>query len=183
MSTQLLEIEFTVVDEIRVNRKWATEYPEWKGFCDGKLLVLTPSCAGEPEIANLNALATTPSGKEVSLAFDKVIVNKAGRVSLFFEGIFTKTVPNGSKVRFGKNSEDVRDDDAKYITQGKLNVPEADRILPRLEKEGVRFQIDTDLSTHPVGRDGSFRDSRIELFIHVDDVQAWEKIGSDYFPE
>ena len=74
------------------------------------------------------------------------------------------------------------DDDADYGAQGRLDVPEADRILPRLEKDGIRFQIDTDISTHP-GGECSFRDGRIALFVHVDDVPAWEKIRGDYFPQ
>ncbi len=113
--------------------------------------------------------------------FDKVIVNERGVVSLFFEGILTKTVPNGTKVRFGRGSDAAGSDDAQYVDQGRLNIPEADRILPRLESEGIRFQIDTDVSTHPSGKCG-FRDGRIALFVHVDDVPAWDKIRAEYFP-
>ena len=105
MNPQLLDTEFTVVDEIRVNRRWAAEYPEMKGLCDGKMLVLGPPCLGELDFAGLSAMGTTPQGGEVALGFDKVIVNKGGCVGLFFAGIFTRTVPKGTKVRFGKNSK------------------------------------------------------------------------------
>ena len=70
------------------------------------------------------------------------------------------------------------DDDTDYVSEGRLEVPEANKILPRLEKEGIRFRIDTDVSAH--GR--RFDEARIELFIHVDDVPAWEKIRMDYLP-
>lgn len=182
MASKLLETEFTVVDQMRVSHKWMAEYPELRGFGDGHLLVLAPSCAGELDLANLGGVATTPSGKEAPLAFDKVIVNKAGGVSLFFEGIFTKTVPNGSTVRFKRAFEEKTvNDDAKYVFKERLGVSEAERILPRLEKEGIRFQIDPDLSPH--GSIYNFHDNRIALFVHVDDVTTWERIRPDYYPE
>jgi len=177
MNAQLLDLEFTVVDNIRVDHKWTMETPELNGYGGGKLLVLAPSCVRDTDLADVNALAITPSGKEVPLEFDKLIVSKVGCISLFFEGIFVTTVPVGSKVRF----ERAADDDTQYVAQGRLDIPEADRILPRLEKEGIRFQIDTDLSTHPSGK-CAFRDGRIALFVHVDDVPAWEKVRADYFP-
>lgn len=71
------------------------------------------------------------------------------------------------------------EDDAQYVIEGKLDVFEADKILPRLEREGVRFQIDTDVSAHVRGKS----ESRITLYVHADDVPAWEKIRGDYFPE
>jgi hypothetical protein len=181
MNSRLLDTEFTVVDEIRVNHQWAAQYPEMKGLCDGKLLVLGPPCAGEIEVEGLSAVATTPQGVEVALGFDKVIVNKGGCIGLFFAGIFTRTVPKGTTVRFGKVSEEGAEDDAQYVPQGILDVPEADRILPRLEKEGIRFEIDTDVSTHPSGKCGVW-DGRIALFVHMEDVAAWEKIRAEYFP-
>ena len=73
------------------------------------------------------------------------------------------------------------DDSEKYLEQGALDVREAESILPRLEKENLRFQIETDLSSHArSGRD--FRDSRVTLFVHADDLAAWEKIRSEFFP-
>jgi len=181
MNPQLLNTEFTVVDEIKVNHKMTLEYPDMKGLPDGKLLVLAPPCAGEFDLTDLSAMATTPSGAEVPLAFDKMIVNKGGNIGLFVAGIFVKTVPKDSKVRFSAVSKDTVNDDAKYIAQVKLNIPEADVILPRLEKEGIRFEIDTDVST-PHNAKGFSQNNRITLFIHVDDVPAWEKVSEEYFP-
>jgi len=179
MGSKLLSVEFTVADEIRVDRKWMQGVKELEGFGDGRMLMLLPACSGEEDTENLLAIATTREGKEAALEFDALIVNEKGRVSLFIEGILSKTVPNGSKVRFERNPE--AEEDAQYISQGRLDVPEADRILPRMEREGIRFQIDTDVGTHPSGK-CSFRDGRIELFVHVQDIPAWEKVRADYFP-
>ena len=142
--------------------------------------MLAPPCADHPDLANLSAVAMTPSGKQVQLEFDKAIANKSGSISLFFAGILTKTVPVGSIVKF--EGVEAADDDSQYVEQEGLEVFEADMILPRLEKEGIRFRIDVDTSRSTPGRVRNFRDSRIGLFIHVDDVPAWQKIRADYFP-
>jgi hypothetical protein len=179
MPSQLLELEFTVTEAMRVNRRWMAKDPEWKGLCDGKLLILAPWCPGERGIENLSAVAKTPAGKIVPLKFDKITVNESGCVSLFFEGILTRTVPINSTVRFEKIPKPP-DEEGQYIAQERLDVFEAERILPRLEMEGIRFQIDADVSSHPSG-EGPLRDQRIGLYVHVDDIPAWEKFRSEYF--
>jgi hypothetical protein len=60
-----------------------------------------------------------------------------------------------------------------------LDVGEAKRVLPRLEKDGVRFQIETDVSTHLRKSTGPFRDSRVKLYVHVDDTARWRKIRDE----
>lgn len=73
------------------------------------------------------------------------------------------------------------DADDGYRSQGDLDPDEAKRILPRLEQAGVRFQIATDAS----GGAGLRRylvDGRIQLFVHEDDVAAWQRIRQEFFP-
>jgi hypothetical protein len=69
----------------------------------------------------------------------------------------------------------------EYVSQGRLATNEAARILPRLEKEKIRFQIET----HVAGRRNfrtPLRDSRVALFIHPEDVDAWLRIRDECFP-
>lgn len=73
------------------------------------------------------------------------------------------------------------DDNAEYESQGQLAVHEAEQILPRLEREHLRFQIQTDLSSRNNFR-APLNQSRVELFIHPDDVEAWQRIRAEYFP-
>jgi len=68
----------------------------------------------------------------------------------------------------------------EYVSQGRLATNEAERILPRLEKEKIRFQIEPNIA----GRRNlriSLR-PRVALFIHPEDVDAWLKIRDEYFP-
>jgi hypothetical protein len=68
----------------------------------------------------------------------------------------------------------------EYVSQGRLATNEAERILPRLEKEKIRFQIEPNIA----GR-RNLRISlqpRVALFIHPEDVDAWLKIRDEYFP-
>lgn len=182
MNSQLLDSEFTVADVIKVNHKWVLAFPEWKGVGDGHLLVLAPPCASEPDLSNISAVATTPSGKKGPLGFDKVVVNKTGCISLYVEGIFVKIVPVGSKVKFEEVSDKAVDDESQYVAQGELDVFKADTILSRLEKEGVRFQIETLVGPKNLRNGGTVDVRRLMLYIHVDDVPAWERIISEYFP-
>jgi hypothetical protein len=71
------------------------------------------------------------------------------------------------------------DDDA-FLSEGRLSCSEAERILPRLEREKIRFQIETDPTTRGSGR--FFNDARSSLFLHTDDVLARERIRDEYFP-
>jgi hypothetical protein len=67
---------------------------------------------------------------------------------------------------------------AEYCSQGALSLFEADRILPQLKEAKIRFRLDADPSSH--GRYGG--DARIALFVHSDDLDAWNKIRAEHFP-
>jgi hypothetical protein len=69
----------------------------------------------------------------------------------------------------------------EYVAQGRLATNEAERILPRLEKEKIRFQIETNVAGRRNFRI-PLRDPRVALFIHPEDVDAWLKIRDEYFP-
>jgi hypothetical protein len=68
----------------------------------------------------------------------------------------------------------------EYVSQGRLSVEEAERILPRLQNDNIRFQIETSLPQPRSSRNGPI--DRVELFVHADDVQAWQGIRAEYFP-
>ena len=68
------------------------------------------------------------------------------------------------------------EEEASFSFERPLDVGEAKRVLPRLEKEKIRFQIETDVSTHLRTSTSTFRDSRVKLYIHVDDIARWEEI-------
>jgi hypothetical protein len=76
------------------------------------------------------------------------------------------------------------DDDADFVSQGELDVEEADRILPRLKQAGVRFEIDVEesrqLSRSFMGRLPVH--SRVTLYVHALDLDAWLRIREEYFP-
>ncbi len=79
----------------------------------------------------------------------------------------------------------IRNGDQAFQFQGALDCNEAETILPRLEKEKIRFQIETDPTSHyvaPLIGDGVYNDNRIKLFVHADDIHAWQKIRNEYFP-
>jgi hypothetical protein len=79
------------------------------------------------------------------------------------------------------NSLVTPDETTEYVSQGRLTTSEAGRILPRLEKEKIRFQIETYVAGRRNFRT-PLRDSRVALFIHPEDVGAWSKIRNEYFP-
>jgi hypothetical protein len=182
MGSQLLESDFTVMDQILVNREWRLEYSPLGGVHDSTLLVLLPSLTSTEDFSDVRAIATTSSGSEIVLEFDKAVVNGRGTIGLFFGGVTMEIVPIGTKVTFRRVTEENLGEDADYISQGRLDVSDAKKILARLESEGIRFQIDTDISAHPSGEHRHY-DSRIALFVHVDDLPRWESISKDYFPE
>jgi hypothetical protein len=74
------------------------------------------------------------------------------------------------------------DDDDGFVIQGTLEPGEAERLLPRLEKDGVRFEIDAGDITVVATRGGPRRSSQITLFVHREDVDAWYKIRSELYP-
>jgi hypothetical protein len=69
----------------------------------------------------------------------------------------------------------------QFQFEGALDVPEAERILPRLRKENILFQIQTD-GSNPRNFSSQVRDGRIRLFVHTANVDAWRKIRAEYFP-
>ncbi len=73
------------------------------------------------------------------------------------------------------------EDPIEYVSQGRLATSEAARILPRLEKEKIRFQIETNVAGRRNFRT-PLRDSRVALFIHPEDLDAWLRIRGEYFP-
>ena len=74
------------------------------------------------------------------------------------------------------------DDDAEFVSQGVLEPDEAERLLPKLEKVGIRFEIDvSDITTFEI-RGGAQRASQITLYVHRLDLDAWEKIRSELYP-
>ncbi|HEX4084397.1 MAG TPA: hypothetical protein VHY22_05785, partial [Chthoniobacteraceae bacterium] len=162
-TAQLLETAFTVMDEIRMNPAWSARYPGYAGISDGILLLLDPpSSATEEEIESASAMATMPDGSEKELEFHKAIVNKAGCIGLYFAKEKSEIVPKGSTVRFKESEmpDPPAESEDGYVLQGQFDIPEANKILPRLEKEGIRFQIDTDLMPH-VEVETSYYDGRI----------------------
>ncbi len=72
------------------------------------------------------------------------------------------------------------DESEEFLAQGRLAVDEAERILPRLEKENIRFQIETFLPKPRSTKLGPV--DRVALFIHPDDVEAWRRIRNEFFP-
>ena len=70
--------------------------------------------------------------------------------------------------------------DGEFVSQGRLEVQEAERILPRLESSKVRFRISTDLATRRNFR-SPLGDPRVELFVHSADVGAWQRIRGEFF--
>jgi hypothetical protein len=69
----------------------------------------------------------------------------------------------------------------EYVSQGRLATAEAGRILPRLEKEKIRFQIEPNIAGRQTFRIPLLA-PRVALFIHPEDVDAWLKIRDEYFP-
>lgn len=80
----------------------------------------------------------------------------------------------------GAHQEMAPENDDDFCIQGGLSVGEADRILPRLEADDIRFEIDA----NPAPGSARNFDSapRITLYIHVDDLPRWEKIRDEFFP-
>jgi len=72
--------------------------------------------------------------------------------------------------------------DNEFQAEGELSENEAERILPRLEKEKIRFQIDANVSRNGTGLSRSYSPAQIKLFVHTDDIAAWRKIRDEYFP-
>ncbi len=69
-----------------------------------------------------------------------------------------------------------------YLTECDLSVDQANRILLRLLEADIRFQIETDAGVKRDPGAGPAGDSRVRLFIHSGDVEAWQKIRREYFP-
>jgi hypothetical protein len=76
------------------------------------------------------------------------------------------------------------DSERNFLTQGEFQPSDAKPILERLESSGIRFEIQSNIHTvQSAGKGLSFKDeTKIEIFIHVDDLERWEKIWSEMFP-
>jgi len=59
-----------------------------------------------------------------------------------------------------------------YLPQGPLAVNEAKAILAVLKEENIRFKFDLDQSCSETD-DGSFADSRVDLYVHSEDLARW----------
>lgn len=67
--------------------------------------------------------------------------------------------------------------DNDFELQCGLDIFEAERILPRLEKEAIRFQIETKIK----GTRGYSAPSAIDLYVHRDDEERFKKILAEFF--
>jgi phosphoribulokinase len=78
------------------------------------------------------------------------------------------------------------EDDAFYCF-GNLTVSEARKVLPRLEEERIRFQVNTDFSElaqlppafAEYGTSGN--GSKITLYVHRDDERKFRKVIAAFF--
>jgi hypothetical protein len=69
-----------------------------------------------------------------------------------------------------------------YQCEGDLSVDQANRVLLRLVKEDIRFQIETEAGS-PGDRDAAAAgEARVRLSIHAADLEAWRKIRLEFFP-
>lgn len=79
------------------------------------------------------------------------------------------------------------EDDNTYYPLGDFMLFDARKILPRLEQEKIRFQIDTDHSglaglppaTAGYGLHGN--GSKISIYIHREDEDRFRKISHEFF--
>jgi hypothetical protein len=72
------------------------------------------------------------------------------------------------------------DSDDAFQFQFKLEPPEAELILQRLEKENIRFQVETDYPGH-WGNRGYLKSSAVGLYVHRDDEDRFRKISEEFF--
>lgn len=69
--------------------------------------------------------------------------------------------------------------DKSFQFEGELDTTDAQRLLPRLEEEKVRFELAVDSS----GSDRDYvHESRVKLFVHVEDLARWRKVRELLFP-
>ncbi len=70
-----------------------------------------------------------------------------------------------------------------FVSQGTFEVEEADRLLPRLKADGIRFEIE--MKTVPQRGRNSVPEpstSNVALFVHSSDIEAWQKIRGELYP-
>jgi hypothetical protein len=75
-------------------------------------------------------------------------------------------------------------DDSDFISQGDFEVDEAEGVLARLRKEGIRFEIEM---IEVVRQTTGFsrvrpRFSRVRLYVHRLDLGAWLKVRDELYP-
>ena len=69
-----------------------------------------------------------------------------------------------------------------YQCECDLSVGEANRVLLRLVKEDIRFQIETDAGLHGDRSTAPVDEARVRLLIHAGDLEAWRKIRRECLP-
>jgi hypothetical protein len=78
-------------------------------------------------------------------------------------------------------------EDSAFYCFGNIAVSEARKVLPRLEEERIRFQINADFSElvqipPTIAEYGTWGDgSKITLYIHRDDERKFRKVISTFF--
>ena len=73
-----------------------------------------------------------------------------------------------------------QDNSDGYVSRGRLDVKEAELILPRLKSAKIKVEISTDLSSRK-NFQTPIKDSQVELFVHQDHLEAWQAIRSEYY--
>jgi hypothetical protein len=86
--------------------------------------------------------------------------------------------PSGPTPDSGGDSVAGPDNDFEF--QCELEPFEAERMLPRLEEEKIRFQVETKDSDH-WGARGYSKTSAIRLYIHGDDEERFRKVSDEFF--
>jgi hypothetical protein len=76
------------------------------------------------------------------------------------------------------------DDGDEFVSQGDLEIDEADRLLPRLKNDGIRFEIAMKEIPQFQGKNLGPRPpvAMITLFVHPSDLDAWLKIRNELYP-
>jgi hypothetical protein len=76
------------------------------------------------------------------------------------------------------------DNNGDYLSQGDFEVDEAEGVLTRLEKEGIRFEIEMlDIDTLSTGFARTRTHfQRVRLYVHRQDLDAWNVLREKLYP-
>jgi len=93
--------------------------------------------------------------------------------------------PAVAAARFNVRQPMEDDDNSNFIPEGDFEIDEADRLLPRLKNDGIRFEIE--MIDVPRGAAPGFSRltshfSRVRIYIHKLDLEAWTKIREKLYP-